>query len=700
MMADEASIAHGEAGAGAENLRRRSIKAIALIDDAYDIPAAAEITEDQLDTFWASIENKRATNYEDIRQEFDEFNSKFFEGKIAQRHDLDQDFVLQLWQRRDTLTAMQEAVGQLFSSKLAKSQQLERIYSILEKQLKVNGDGTVEIRTLRSDNDVVTQLDGVEIVFLDYFMGPDNDEKLAARSVERAREIAEQIYARYADRRLPLIILMSSSPSVEKQQDKFRRESKWLNGLFYCVTKTDLEDPDKIAINLGTWIERLEHGTKIQQFVHTIERSLQTTIGAFVESVKNLSLEDYAYIQNLSLAPDGQPLGEYMLWLFSAYLGRVIFEANDDVRKQQESLDRLSFDRLPLNQLMPSRDLIEMYDSALFRKPIGDISKHPTLVSAEGTTGTENSEKQAAPLPYLRLGLLFVKDDSKNVMMVLNPDCDLASTPDGRRPDPIPPVLLIHGSLYEVKNYASTVREPKTDFFTYREKPFHIQWEVKRVVFCAYAEVLGKLRAQGYEPYALLRLPYALQVQRAYAAHFTSIGLPVAPPISHEVAVEILSRGPDNKTNALAEPEPGLAFLVTVRDPEGGERNQLRCRLTTHIGHRLKGAISQIIGQYKRELERAEGTDVKGKAKLSSAIRRLEELFRDFDSIFLRNPSPDLLGKTNPVPMGPGKDLIGICRNVDKENFSSWGNYYLLVNLIDLDSNTDSVSSNLGMEER
>lgn len=682
-----------------QKLRQKEIKAIALIDDAYDPLDTQEVSDEQISTFWKTVSNKRDTDSMRMRSELDDFARRKMDGNIIKaKKDIDNDVLMRLWEERTTFDALQEPLEQLFSTKIGKQEQLERICSRLKDRCTAGGKSLVEIKTLGGKEDIVPKIEGAAIVFIDYHMGADvvqdldkpsskKAQEIIEQSIKRAKEIAMAIYAHYAKDKLPLVILMSSSPSIaiKSHQERFRRDSGWLNGLFYCIPKEDLEDEEKVGINLGTWIERLEEGSKIQQFINTVDDSLHKAVIEFINSVKDLSLEDYAYVQSFSLDADGQPLGEYILWLFSSYLGRLAFENNKDVNEQQEIIDKLSFRQLPLNQLMPSPELIEMYDSALFNKHVGDISKHPSSIQPKIEKGKKkSSEDKSLALPYLRLGQLFVKEDASEVRMVINADCDLAYAPQGGR-SAVTVVALIAGELHEIKSYALPLKEPKTEFFKFRGSAYNISWQVNKIEFYRYVEVLRDLETQGFQPYAALRLPFALEVQRAYAAHFARIGMPVAPPIFHEVKVEILHRNADNNVISILAPQQDLAFLMTIKKKDGSEgEKQLRCRFTTHFGHNLKRALTTLRDDYRDVAAKVEVTDKASgnlKKQLDSKADRLDKMLNGFDGWFLINHSPDLSGQTKPVSLY--KELVGVHRNLDKKEFQEWGNYQLIVNLID-----------------
>jgi hypothetical protein len=270
--------------------------------------------------------------------------------------------------------------------------------------------------------------------------------------------------------------------------------------------------------------------------------------------------------------------------------------------------------------------------------------------------------------------------------MVLNPDCDLAFTPDGKR-NPTQVVALIGGKLEEMKEKKTVVREPKTDLFILEDNTYFIEWQVKQIAFQDYRTLLDHLAEKGYTPHALLRLPYALDVQRAYAAHFTRVGMPVAPPIHHAVNVEILYQDEKNQVGSLLVPQAELAFLTTIRDTSQEGKMKLTCRVTTQFGHHLKRAITTLGDKYQQQIEALGEEEAQvTRERLGMKSARVKDLLKVFDELFLTNPSADLTGKDNGklVPLYEGKVDIAMCRNLtNKTDFKQWQNYLVLVNVLD-----------------
>jgi hypothetical protein len=473
-------------------------------------------------------------------------------------------------------------------------------------------------------------------------MGADGEE----RSIHDAEKIAERIYMEFHKHKMPLIVLMSSDPELETVKDNFREKSKLLGGLFHFVSKNDLEDQEKLGINLGAWAERREQGGEIQKFVNTVADAIDSIGKEFVKATRSLNLEDYAYIQNLSLASDGHPLGDYMLLLFSAHIGSMLFEKNDAVRTQQAIIDKISFDRLPIKTSMPSPYLIEMYDSALFNKHLGDISRHPSLPDlidpadtqvAEHATTLYNGEN-----PSLSLGLLFVNDEVNEVRMIINAECDLAFTATGTRMcDADTSILVVPGILQEIRLNQPVPAGVRTEFFRCKEKSYRILWQINKVISIKYQQVLKRLQDDRFTPYARLRLPYALEVQRAFAGHLTRIGMPVAPPLTMPVRVRVLGKDHKRSTEVLLEPRDDLAFLVSFRDnaERTDNKHQLRCHLTLGFGHELRRIINNLIEKYQLNIAGISGDNEADRVRLDrlgAKIDRLNTFKQQFDEWFIK----------------------------------------------------------------
>ena len=89
-------------------------------------------------------------------------------------------------------------------------------------------------------------------------------------------------------------------------------------------------------------------------------------------------------------------------------LPHIAFEANDEVQRNREELDKLSFHQFLPSQRPPSVQLAEIYHIAL-SEASGEL-KYRIVSNGDLPTTSQ--------LPELQFGDLFIKDTSKKVWMV------------------------------------------------------------------------------------------------------------------------------------------------------------------------------------------------------------------------------------------------------------------------------------------
>lgn len=377
----------------------------------------------------------------------------------------------------------------------------------------------------------------------------------------------------------------------------------------------------------------------------------------FIERISALTLSDYAYIQSLSLQADGQPLGDYLMWLFSAYFGHLLF--GRALRRQRDDLDALTFKTLP-SQTVPSPQLAEMYRHALFDVDVGPVTGHPRArpASAGAMQGNgppaPDSAAAADRDPVLSLGDIFVPvhpappdgegdgagttdrdpvpdgptvaaahseaPSPPDLMMVINAQCDLAFAPEGGRTiDRGRSILLLPGTLQPIREpipdrYRGA---PRTELYEAEGRSYRVVWNTKEVKTVPYGEFWSWHDGVGahagasrrHERRARLRLPFALEVQRAFAADLTRVGMPVAPPIYQAVDIRLL-RATNRQFDQL-EPlgESEAAFLVLSRDEHDGHKIVQKCVLTLPLVRRLKQMLEARLATIEDQLRADTGDE-------------------------------------------------------------------------------------------
>jgi hypothetical protein len=511
----------------------RGIQRIVMIDDAFDPISREQLGPQALDNFFAEVEQNEelavavkqlGITLDKAEDLTDEALQKLFEGRTSAQCLLDHLPLL---------------FEQTFYSSLKDADEIRQNLRNLQLEVETYGSDKAPEKT------------DCKIFLLDYRLGPISQ---AAESLANAVTKAKGIYAQYAENEeKPVIILMSSEQLQEDQIRRFREDSKLLGGMFQHIPKALLKQRDSLERKLIAVSMSLPVAHVIEALIASVDRSIKSSHELFTASMRSLSLEDYVYIQRLSLKEDGQPFGDYLLWLFSSEFHRRVFESEDVIAKQKD-VDALPSLELPPRQIRPSAELAEMYKSALFRTVGGEIETHP-----------QGSADQDYPL--LVLGDIFIKD--KQLYMVMNPECDLAFSPssDGRSFPATKSILLIPGILESIQSPISDSAKgkPHTELFVRSGETYRISWDPKRVLSQTYGGIREWATTNGFRREYRLRLLYALQIQHDFIAEFGRIGNPTAPPIFQPVRLEIYACDDKSKSKLVLGPIEADAALVSVK---------------------------------------------------------------------------------------------------------------------------------------
>lgn len=514
-------------------LIQRGIRRVIMIDDAFDLISREQLGVQALENFFAEVEqNKELADA-----------IKRLGVTLEKVEDLTDEALQKLFDGRNNAQCLSDHLSLLFDqtfySSLRDADDIRQNLCNLKLDVEIYGSDKTPDKT------------DCKIFLLDYRLGPISQ---AAESLANAVAMAKSIYAQYTEtEEKPVIILMSSEQLQEDQVRRFREDSKLLGGMFQHIHKSLLKQRESLERKLIAVAMSLPVAHVIEALIASVDRSIISSHDLFTASMRSLSLEDYIYIQRLSLKEDGQPFGDYLLWLFSSEFHRQVFESEDVIAKQKD-VDALQSLELPPRQIRPSAELAKMYKSALFRTVSREIETHP-----------QGSADQDYPL--LALGDIFIKD--KQLYMVMNPECDLAFSPgsDGRPFPATKSILLIPGSLESIQNPIpdSAKGKPHTELFLKNGETFGITWDPKRVISETYGGIREWATNNGFRREYRLRLLYALQIQHDFVAEFGRIGNPTAPPIFQPVRLQVYACDDKSKSKLVLGPIDTEAALVSVK---------------------------------------------------------------------------------------------------------------------------------------
>lgn len=493
----------------AEIFKQSSIGAVAIIDDAFDGPeqpmtaAATQTLFEQL-----SADQELLDGFTAAGRALESVDDLTLEAVVAVKAASKQDpAALAAWNYVKVFANGRRTALDGFAGDISRD---------LKVKVKKISAASLSPKSARSQSKNVVD-DGVDIVFLDYEL-KEGEEEGALSS-----DITDRIHRQFAGKeKAPLVILMSSRKLDEQAVVAFQRRTKVLSGMFYFVPKEELFDKEKRHYRLAAFAKSLATGRTLQRFVTGIEQELVGIQAKVFADVRSLSIGDFAFLQKLRLHEDGQPLGEYLLWLMNAHLVKELLDSGD-VRVVETQVNALPFDDLPPTQSKPSINLATLYSSAVMRP-----------MRALPQAAVDQAE-------YLQFGDLFRKGNGKQVWLCITAPCDLAFSATrpvrgGRS------ILFLPGTLQPIDKQMKGFeqRQPRTELVWIDKKAYRIIWDTKEVARADWSAIHAWKTEMKVERIARLNTPFALEIQRSFAADLTRIGMPTPPPFYNPVKVRLV----------------------------------------------------------------------------------------------------------------------------------------------------------------
>jgi hypothetical protein len=363
-------------------------------------------------------------------------------------------------------------------------------------------------------------------------------------------------------------------------------------------------------------------------FYRALQLQVKKASNAVLNDVLELDMQDYSFMQRLALTSDGEPLGTYLLDLFSAVLTYEL-RCGKEIRDARKALDEIYFERHVASEAQPSLRVQRIYQAAFTDPDVEPVGPHPWAKSVQG------SGANVSGLPLLRLGDMFAAKGEKTAFVVINAACDLQFSPPnpGRQGDPETPVTLIHGEMESFKTRLGGQKNKRLDFVEVDDKSWRVLWNHERFHTLTLGEFIPWLRKSGYERVARLNLPYALALQHQWASHQTRIGVTVNPPLPESYSFKLFR--PDLAEKRWVKLAGGIGgeVIVARHFQDAGEEN--RCIFTRsakeHLVDALTNAHSALLAQVQEFKASSDPAVKRLTSKAQPRINAAEALLRDSD---------------------------------------------------------------------
>jgi hypothetical protein len=335
------------------------------------------------------------------------------------------------------------------------------------------------------------------------------------------------------------------------------------------VRKNELADSDKMAERLYELVASYPDFLRLNAFVLAWEAALRTGTTKFLRSIRALDLADYANLQALVLEAEGEPVGDYVLDLYDLHLHHVL-EGDEALIRAAKTLNEIKWNEYPPAQFMPTPELIEMMDGALFQ------NETRTRVEAE-----INANPQDARLGDVFLGPAptvvapaapaeaVIPTPPRYAFVVLSQACDIKHG-DAEQ------VLLMRGTVrpYTARQHENS-RE-RTPVMKVGDAKYSIEWNVIAPETWRIDDLAAK-GAEGFRLVRRFRTPFALQLQQDFIGNLGRVGTLTAVPARFDAGLRVFFKKRDNNALLLLErqADAGDAVYLVGRTAKGELREWL-----------------------------------------------------------------------------------------------------------------------------
>lgn len=555
-----------------------------LIDDAYLRPSPGEVRKSlsSLRRFLRKTPDAKAWFDATFGLSGGENDRGYFEPLLA-----DPSRTLDFWNRRgecpDSQRLLDEGIPDLVAEIGPARLPLEQI----EMMLVTQGWEVVPFGAL-------PKLDAVpedaSLVIVDYVLTPETPGDMAAKAGE-STQFLEGLVNRTikSERGLPLIVLISSLPSVAKANAEAFRKAVGLHGsYFHFIRKINiLQELGQRIDGFTTEVAELESYRRVHL---ALKDALQTACAALKADVDSMELQDFAALHVGHLIHEGEPLSDYVGWM----LGQALTVKLQESVTLADASGRLPPEnhRVLLGHLEPTQGIPKLFSEA------------STVRTASG-----QHHKQATGSRELRFGDIFVaklnrsgkKVDLTRFRLVLSQTCDLLQTKitngqvlcaEGLGTEvPNTEVELMRATLRQLDDKGSTLIRLEDGAY------YQVRWNEVNLITI---EQTRLKKEQGFRYVGRLNEIYALEVQHNALNKLGRIGVPVKPGYSLVFgAVRLRVCGPKGELPALTKSRDNKTVTAVLRPLP---KRQVAILLSSDIKQWLVEQLEQLQAQLPNEL--------------------------------------------------------------------------------------------------
>lgn len=263
----------------------------------------------------------------------------------------------------------------------------------------------------------------VALIAIDYILVPGEPAQGLERSMDFLRNVLDQSKNSIAES-CPFVLLMSANPEAEKYAETFRSKVRLHSPYFRFSKKSELS-PQEVNRIVGGFLAQIDELESYRKLHVELEASIAAATEKLRKSVEELELQDLATLHAGQLVQEGEPLSDYVGWLYGQFLSTEMMQ-QPRLAERAASLPASSH-RVLLGHLSATDNIPKLFSAVSLAVPasaaeykaakgrlqvrFGDLFAYkgePPRAETEEETEAAAAPRLVAPKPLIERYLLVI----------------------------------------------------------------------------------------------------------------------------------------------------------------------------------------------------------------------------------------------------------------------------------------------------
>lgn len=328
--------------------------------------------------------------------------------------------VQRFWQMRDHSPIGDRLSKEIFAELVELLQPAQSALRNIEGQLQADG---WQVRPIAALPPVESVDADVALIAIDYILVPGEPAQGLERSMDFLRKVLDQSKTSAAES-CPFVLLMSENPDAEKNAEMFRSRVRLHSPYFRFAKKSELSLQEVNRI-VGGFLDQKDELESYRKLHVELEASIAAATDKLRKSVEELELQDLATLHAGQLVQEGEPLSDYVGWLYGQFLSAEMMQ-NSTLAESVASLPTSSY-RVLLGHLSATDNIPKLFSTVSLAVPasavkykavngrlqvrFGDLFAYkgePPRAEAEDESETVVGPRPTVPKPLIERYLLVI----------------------------------------------------------------------------------------------------------------------------------------------------------------------------------------------------------------------------------------------------------------------------------------------------